>query len=71
MSEPQYKIVIKPDGDGCFHASIPALKGCIAFGETPQIALEALLDAKATWLEAARERGWRIPESEVCPLEIS
>ena len=66
-----YKIVLEPDSDGCYHASIPALKGCFAFGDTPRAALAALLEVKTIWLEHARDRGWRIPESEVFPLEIS
>ena len=70
-NEPRYRIIIEPDGDGCFLASIPALKGCFACGDTPRDALETLLDIKATWLEQAKERGWRIPESEVYPLVFS
>lgn len=69
--EPKYKIIIEPDGDGSFTAHIPALKGCFACGETPQDALEILLNIKAIWLEKAKKRGWRIPESEVYPLVFS
>lgn len=58
-----YKIELVPEaGGGGFHASIPALQGCMAFGETVQEALDALQEAKQVWLELAIERGWDIPE---------
>ena len=58
-----YKIEIVPDeeGDG-YHAEIPDLKGCMAFGETIEEALNTLEDVKKAWLEIALERGWSIAE---------
>jgi predicted RNase H-like HicB family nuclease len=61
-----YKIEIVPEQDGSgFNASIPALKGCMAFGETVESALETLADVKQTWMELAKEHGWEIPKPGV------
>ena len=50
-------------------AVVPDLKGCSAFGETPEEALQEVLVAKELWLEAARERGYEIPEPRYRPPE--
>ena len=34
-----YKIILRPDDNGTFVAYIPAIKGCHAWGETPEAAL--------------------------------
>jgi len=36
----------------------------MACGETPQEALETVLEIKAAWLEIAEERGWEVPEPQ-------
>jgi len=48
--------------DGDYIAVVPDLKGCSAFGDTPEDALREVLIAKELWLEATRERGWKMPE---------
>jgi len=50
------------DEDRCYVADVPDLPGCSAFGATPQEALAEVLEAKASWLEVARERGLPVPE---------
>jgi predicted RNase H-like HicB family nuclease len=57
-----YKIIITPDSEGGFNANVPALKGCMTHGETPQEALEVILDVQRLWLEIAEERGWEVPK---------
>lgn len=47
--------------DGGYIADIPDLRTCSAFGETPAAALAELEQAKAAWLEAARDAGKAIP----------
>lgn len=48
--------------DGDYIAVVPDLKGCSAFGDTPEDALREVLIAMDLWLEATRERGWDVPE---------
>jgi len=58
-----YKVEISPEEDGAgFNASIPDLKGCVAFGETVEEAYQTITEVKQTWIEIALEREWRIPE---------
>ena len=58
-----YKVEITPEEDGTgFNASIPDLKGCVAFGETVEEAYQIIAEIKQTWIEIALEQGWQIPE---------
>lgn len=50
-------------------AEIPDLPGCSAFGATPAEALEQVQQAKAAWLEAAREVGKPIPAPRYRPAK--
>jgi predicted RNase H-like HicB family nuclease len=50
----------KEDGD--YIAVVPDLKGCSAFGDTPEDALREVQIAMKLWLETTRERGWDVPE---------
>jgi predicted RNase H-like HicB family nuclease len=60
---PRYAIAIFPDEeDGDYIAIVPDLKGCSAFGDTPEDALREIQIAKEGWLDVARERGYDIPE---------
>lgn len=45
-----------------FVAEMPELNGCVAHGETQDEALKEINILASTWLETAREQGWRIPE---------
>lgn len=57
MEKAPYQVVITPLEDalgGGFLATIPDLPGCMADGETEFLALEMVLDAKQSWLAAAR-----------------
>lgn len=49
------------DEDGDYIAVVPDLKGCSAFGGTPEEALREVLVAKQLWLDVAREHGDPIP----------
>ena len=53
--------------DEAYIADIPDLKYCSAYGATPQEALEEVLIAKESWLEAAHQNGRRIPEPRYRP----
>ena len=59
------------DEDGCYVADIPDLQHCAAFGDTPQEALQEVLQAKQAWLESARAHGDPIPEPRYRPAIYS
>ena len=54
--------------DSGYIADIPDLKGCSAFGPTPEEALQELQEAKRAWLDAARAEGLLIPEPRYRPI---
>jgi predicted RNase H-like HicB family nuclease len=53
--------------DGGYVADIPDLEACSAFGETPELALKALREAKDAWIAAALEAGKPIPPPRYRP----
>jgi antitoxin HicB len=65
MSQLQYPVVVQPlsaeDGGG-FVATVPDLPGCMSDGETPEEALTNVQDAIATWIEAAKDMGRKVPK---------
>jgi predicted RNase H-like HicB family nuclease len=50
------------DEDGCYVAAIPDLRGCSAFGDSPEQAVREVQVAKQLWIQAARAKGIAIPE---------
>lgn len=60
--------IFASEEDGGYIADIPDLAHCSAFGETPQAALAAVLEAKKAWLEAARAEGKPIPPPSFRPV---
>lgn len=54
--------------DEGFIADIPDLKGCNAFGDTPEKALAEGFIAQRLWLEVAREDNAEIPEPKYKPM---
>jgi len=52
----KYEIIIYwSDEDQVFIAEIPELPGCIAHGETQNVALKHIKEAMQLWLKTARE----------------
>ena len=56
------KIFPDPEGDGDYVAEIEELKGCSAFGETPEQALREIEIAMQLWIETAKKYGKPIPK---------
>ena len=56
------KIFPNPEGDGDYIAEIEELKGCSAFGETPEEALKEIETAMKLWIETAKKHGKPIPK---------
>jgi predicted RNase H-like HicB family nuclease len=57
------------DEDESYIASIPDLRGCSAFGDTPEEAVREVELAKRLWLESAHAHGDPIPEPSYRPPE--
>jgi antitoxin HicB len=58
----QYPIVIYPCEEGGYVAEIPALKGCLAQGETLDEVLGELKIVTDLWLETAEKYGQKLPD---------
>jgi antitoxin HicB len=56
----QYPIVIYPCEEGGYVAEIPALKGCLAQGETLDEVLDELKVVTELWLETAQKYGQQL-----------
>ena len=52
------------DEDNVFIAEMPELPGCVAHGETQELALKNANEATQLWMETARELGLAVPEPE-------
>ncbi len=64
MTTFRYRIALRPlsiaEGGGWL-AEVPELPGCMSDGETPQEAVDNVMDAIACWIEAAEEDGRPVP----------
>ncbi len=58
----QYPIVIYPCEEGGYVAEIPALKGCLAQGETLEEVVSELKIMTDLWLETAEKYGQELPD---------
>jgi predicted RNase H-like HicB family nuclease len=65
MGKVKYPFVIYPDAEGGYVAEIPALKGCLAQGETLSETLEELEVVENLWLETAVKSGLKLPKIEL------
>ena len=59
-----YPIIIYPAEEGGYVAEVPALKGCLAQGETLVECLRELKKVEALWLDSARRNNRRIPSPD-------
>ena len=60
-TEVKYPFVIYPAEEVGYVAEIPALKGCLAQGETLQETLDELTVVAALWIETANKHGEHLP----------
>ncbi len=59
----QYEIIMYwSNEDRTFVAEVPELPGCIAHGETEELALKNVKEAIQSWIDTAREFGDPVPE---------
>lgn len=59
-----YRVIIEQDENGVFVASVPALQGCYTEGDTFEEALENVRDVIQLHLEARKERGMLLDDSQ-------
>ena len=52
---------LRPQPEGGYFITVPALPGCTSFGDTMDEAMTMIAEATELWLEVAREEGLPIP----------
>lgn len=59
----KYPMVIYPAGEGGYVAEVPALKGCLAQGDTLVECLEELEEVQTLWIESAKRNKEKVPSA--------
>ena len=59
-----YPIIIYPAEEGGYVAEIPALRGCLAQGETLAECLHELKVVETLWIESAKRNNRKIPTAD-------
>ena len=54
---------LREEPEGGYTINVPALPGCISFGDTIEEAMTMIADAMEGWLFVARREGLSIPEA--------
>ena len=57
-----YKILMHKEPEGTYTVSVPALPGCMTFGETVEHAIQMAKEAIELYIEELHERGEEIPD---------
>jgi predicted RNase H-like HicB family nuclease len=57
-----YKIMLHKEPEGSYTVSVPALPGCITYGDTVEHAILMAKEAVELYIEELRERGEDIPD---------
>jgi len=63
-SRPQLHIIFRPEPEGGYTASVPALPGCVTYVRTLEEAKELVKDAIAGYIESLKKHGEPIPDDE-------
>lgn len=69
------KVLVRPEVQGGFSVSVPAMPGCHSQGDTLEEALANIREATNLWIEVVAERATRdaqlsAPQSEVQEIEL-
>ncbi|MDB5008336.1 MAG: hypothetical protein JWP45_2729 [Mucilaginibacter sp.] len=59
-----YKILLKPEPEGGYTVNVPALPGCITYGENLEEAKFNAKEAIELYIESLKEHGEDIPSDE-------
>lgn len=67
----QYRLILMPEPEGGYTVNVPAIRGCITYGETVEEAITMSKDAIEGCLEVLTEEGQPIPPDDSQTLEYS
>ncbi|MFN8343606.1 MAG: type II toxin-antitoxin system HicB family antitoxin [Spirosomataceae bacterium] len=69
MKTLNYRIILIPEEEGGYTAKVPAIRGCITYGETVEEAIAMAKDAIEGCLEVLIEEGQPLPQDDSNTLE--
>ncbi len=64
MRPASYRILLRREPEGGYTVIVPALPGCVTFGETVDEAIAMAREAIEVYLEDLQEKGEEIPTEE-------
>lgn len=70
MESITYTIELAPLEEGGFSVNVPALPGCVTWGDTFDHALQMAREAIELWLEELQEHGEPIPEERAAARPV-
>lgn len=70
VMERRYSVIIEPDEDGVYVATVPSVPGVAEQGETVDEAVENLREALLFHLECMEEDGEELPPSDAPKREV-
>jgi len=62
MSQLTYRVLLTREPEGGFTVNVPALPGCVTFGENIEHALEMAREAIALYVETLQAEGDTVPD---------
>ncbi|HSJ69344.1 MAG TPA: type II toxin-antitoxin system HicB family antitoxin [Anditalea sp.] len=62
MTTLTYRIMLNEEPEGGYTVTVPALPGCITYGENLQHALEMAREAIEGYIEVLKEQGEKVPD---------
>ena len=62
MKSLTYKILLTKESEGAYTATVPALPGCITYGDNIDHAISMAKEAIELYIELLREKGESIPD---------
>ncbi len=58
-----HRMIVDFDADeGVYFVRFPELPGCMMHGDTPEEAVKLGIAVKDEWIDAACDKGWKVPE---------
>jgi predicted RNase H-like HicB family nuclease len=62
MPELNYRLIFRPEPEGGYTVSVPALPGCVTFGSTLEEARDMARDAVEAYLASLQRHGEPLPD---------
>ena len=62
MNQHTYRIILSPEPEGGFTVAVPALAGCITYGDNLEHALMMAREAIELYIDVLKDQGEEVPD---------